>query len=936
MAPGHAPAPAFAASSPAVEAFDIAHLRSRIESRLFGTPGETFQIGSYVVSSKVGAGGMGVVYAAHDRALNRKIAIKILHSHLSQGATSKQLRREAQALAKLSHPNVVHVYEVGEHQGQLYFAMEFLPGQTLSKIKSEDFHNWHERLAPWLAAGQGLLAAHQAGLVHGDFKPDNVMVLPNGAVKVFDFGLAGSSIARDHRAATPGQAPAKRAADHNGNARENDSTHSAGIATSGPEAGPVAGIPPQQNPTLMRERDSIAGTPAYIAPEQCRGFSGDVRSDQFSFCIALWEYACASYPFPERSTRDLRRAAELGPLLSPPRNSMPNWLRRILVKGLASDPQQRYASMAELLRDIEKGLQRTQRLQRRLIFATAATGMAALLAIVINRPDPCADVESIWSSTRDSVHQSLQDLSKQRKEKSTGHVFFEDAFQAFDRYIEKARNRHQNACQEALRNRELNSSPYIRQSSCYEFASRSLQNSVAKIHAPLALDIRIETWLSSAESTLDGCDRPHDIKSRSPEEQKARRDLEQELAQVRSDVALLNYPKALPVIESIIVRARELDFQEILAHALLLRAGTSHGRNDNDERLEAAKEAYRIAETLGDSDLRLDAEIWRATILRMRGQEKQAMERLRDVYGLAMHGQIRLDRRAKYLERACVLEGRNGYFCKALQLCQQGIELVDASPSMPVRKANLYRVAAHVYFQLGELDRSIELAEQILRESEAQFGAKSTLMAYPNMLLARMRAEKLRILGGDRSELDPIIQRAKRATSQLIEVYGANTPGAAGAQFNVAELLRRRGHYQASEALLDELSKHFPEDPQDYTTKVAYGRVMMATGRKQEGQKRLLEAIQVMDKIVKTERFAQKSTVFSERGEALWELAQASPEPTATRYAKQALEVYAELEKQQKQQWELSECANLPGQRLFLYQSEKKQLQAWLAERNAL
>jgi len=207
------------------------------------------RIGPYTVLRAIGRGAMGVVYSAYDDRLDRKIAVKHLHLGRDAGPQAEaRLLREAQALARVSHPNVVQVYEVGEHGREVYIAMEFVRGQTLRAWARAAARPWREVLGVYLQAGRGLAAAHAAGLVHRDFKPDNVMIGDDGRVRVMDFGLA-----RSQAEPVP--------------VRPDDplSSSTANLSLSHTVAG------------------RLLGTPAYMAPEQHIGAPGEARSDQFSF-----------------------------------------------------------------------------------------------------------------------------------------------------------------------------------------------------------------------------------------------------------------------------------------------------------------------------------------------------------------------------------------------------------------------------------------------------------------------------------------------------------------------------------------------------------------------------------------------------------------------------------------------------------------------------
>jgi len=257
---------------------------------------------------------MAVVYAAYDPELDRKVAVKLLRTDLPGTPTELRasLLHEAQAMARLAHPNVIAVYDVGTFNEQVFLAMEFIRGRDLRAWLGEAPRTWTEILAVFLNAGEGLRAAHQSGLVHRDFKPDNVLIGNEGEVRVMDFGLA-------HRLRAPGdeeRTPEERS-----------------------KAAPLGG-------------GALAGTPLYIAPEQWRGEPADAQSDQFSFCVSLYEALHGVRPYEGKTS-----ASYAGVVPSPPKGSaVPGWLRRVLLKGLSLKPQDRHSSMRELLTALSRGL----------------------------------------------------------------------------------------------------------------------------------------------------------------------------------------------------------------------------------------------------------------------------------------------------------------------------------------------------------------------------------------------------------------------------------------------------------------------------------------------------------------------------------------------------------------------------------------------------
>lgn len=319
-------------------------LVSRHSRRHRTEPEKGTLVGRYVVLSRLGAGAMGVVIAAYDPELDRKVAIKLLHSRGGdQMASRARLQREAQALARLNHPHVVSVYDVGIHDDQVFVAMEFVAGQTLRRwcqaVPQGRVRPWSEVLAVFTAAGWGLSAAHDEGLIHRDFKPDNVMLGDDGRVRVMDFGLARTTEferdepdERDERGeqGTPG-------------ARERRGWSS-----------------PQAD---LTHTGALLGTPAYMAPEQfLDGATMDARGDQFAYCVTLYEALYGERPHRGASVSELAVAAAQGEWNPPPRGALvPSWLRRVVLRGLSPEPRDRYRSMSELLAELAAGKARRRR-----------------------------------------------------------------------------------------------------------------------------------------------------------------------------------------------------------------------------------------------------------------------------------------------------------------------------------------------------------------------------------------------------------------------------------------------------------------------------------------------------------------------------------------------------------------------------------------------
>jgi hypothetical protein len=294
-------------------------------------------VGRYVVLGRLGAGGMGVVYAAYDPELDRRVALKLVLPGIAGSEGRTRMLREAQALAKLSHPNIVTVHDVGTHEALVWLAMEFVQGKTLGAWLRAAPRGWPEVLDTCVRAGRGVAAAHVAGLLHRDIKPDNIMVDQGGRVRVMDFGLARTG---DEESA-PVPPPPQDAA-----------------------------VTPKVEALAMRitQAGALVGTPAYMAPEQLVGDEIGPAADQFSLCATLWEGLYGVRPFSGDDLAGLTMSVMEGVPTVPKKGRVPSWLRKVLERGLAASPKHRWPSVEALLDALARGRSRA-RLRRGLAVA---------------------------------------------------------------------------------------------------------------------------------------------------------------------------------------------------------------------------------------------------------------------------------------------------------------------------------------------------------------------------------------------------------------------------------------------------------------------------------------------------------------------------------------------------------------------------------------
>ena len=333
-------------------------------------------LGRYRLERELGAGGMGVVHAAFDPDLERRVALKVLRNTGGGDEARQRLLREARALARLTHPNVVTVHEVGSANGRDYVAMELIEGETLADWLKAETRSEEDIVGAFAAAGRGLAAAHAAGLVHRDFKPHNVLRRKDGRIVVTDFGLArGVEVAVELQATVKLTSEGKVHSD---------------------TPGSLSGL---------TETGSVLGTPAYMAPEQWTGEAVGPAADQFAFCVALWEALAGERPFRGATLEALRTEVTRGPSELDD-SKLPRRLRAPLKRGLDPAPARRWPSMDALLVAIARGERQTRGVL--MMIGSSAVVAAAIAYVAMDSDDkpavaaptceaPALDPAVVWS-----------------------------------------------------------------------------------------------------------------------------------------------------------------------------------------------------------------------------------------------------------------------------------------------------------------------------------------------------------------------------------------------------------------------------------------------------------------------------------------------------------------------------------------------------------
>ena len=545
-------------------------------------------LGRYLVIERLGAGGMGVVYAAYDPELDRKVAVKLLRPESAGDPEVGRARliREAQAMAKLSHPNVVAVHDVGTFGDQIFVAMEFVPGHTLATWLAERDRDWREILDMFLQTGRGLVAAHSAGLVHRDFKPDNVLIGADGRPRVTDFGLARVAGERDLQAAP---------------ATTNEADAEQGLALSLPHAGSTG--------LALTQAGAVMGTPIYMAPEQHLGRVADARSDQFAFCVALFQALYQQLPFAGETMVDLVLAVTGGQLAPLPRNNVPAWLRLALLRGLAQDPAARWPTIDALLTVLAHDPSRARR--RRLIGLGGVTLLLGLglgaWQLQARQAAACAasgaSVSATWSpAARESVRAALL---------ATGEPYAADAATRVEGRLDAWSEAWQLAQVRACEVRDELSGPRL---VCLGDRLRHLRSLVGLLSAADRESAAEAVRLAANLPSIAVCDDPTWLAAtlKPPEDEQVRAHVEDErerLSQAAAQLQSGHYDAAQTLASAALQAAEGLDYAPLHAEALQ-QIGEVHERQG--EYATAASEleaAYNLSARTGHDPIAARATI---------------------------------------------------------------------------------------------------------------------------------------------------------------------------------------------------------------------------------------------------------------------------------------------------------------------------------------
>jgi|GEM_PF-3102967 len=762
-------------------------------------------IGRYIVVRKIGEGGMGVVYAAYDSDLDRKVALKLLRNAdgAANRAARERLLREARAMARLNHPNVITVYEVGTVGQRDFVAMEFIDGGDLEQWAKEhrpsvsdavprrahrEFHR--AVLDIFFQAGRGLAAAHHARLIHRDFKPSNVLVGKDGRVRVTDFGIA-------------------RILD------DGSSIDGGDVATGHEAVGNLATLP-----VKLSRTGAIVGTPAYMAPEQYGGESVDERTDQFSFCASLYEALYGERPFAGDTFEALSEAVGKGHVRpEPDGTAVPSGLRTVLLRGLSPQRDARYPSMDALLGALRRDTRSATGRYAVVGVAVLATAGALLGARTgLDAADPCQGSGRAMSEAWNDARREQVRLAFSLTGVSYADTAYSNFVRVVDDYTDSWVAMHEQACRAAYAG-DLAQSDLVLRNNCLEDRRRDL---MARVDVYSRADERSVGLAVEAIAGLDsvaGCaDLDSLRKGIKPPNAVAMRasvdEVETDLQQVAALAEADRDTEAERLAEASLEKSQELGYRPLMAQAAF-RLGKVLGEVGKTTRArEMLHEAIVLAEESGYEEIRARA---------MLAMTLQYAERSSD-YGAARRWARRAraaidryDPSDRLLNAA--LDGAEAYVLtkemkteEALQKLEGARRSLEAADDAELELARVLLRIGLVHISRGQNQAAVEPIRRVVELRERKLGERHPKVAEAwNVYAAALRgvwawdkarAAEQRATDFWRSGYGKEVLLAERADDKqqprrtvkgrVVDALGAPV---SGAEVGAARVLRGDGKY---------------------------------------------------------------------------------------------------------------------------------------------
>jgi len=664
-------------------------------------------LGRYVILDTLGQGGMGVVYSAYDPQLDRRIAIKLLrHTHSEEG--NARLLREARAMARLNHRNVATVHDVGTVNGSVFVAMEFVEGETMKHWINNSAgtdRSVEKVLALYLDAGEGLAAAHDAGLIHRDFKPENVMLTPQGRVVVLDFGLA---------------APPADSATGGAHAFEHNDLTLTG---------------------------TIMGTPAYMSPEQITGSPVGPASDQFSFCVALYEGLFGARPYAGNSLDDLRGQLTSGERSAPPPDhDVPGWILQSLERGLQRHPKDRHRSMRELLAALRAD---PAKKRRRIVVPTLTIlGLGGLGAIglIADPPTakPCADADGGMRRTygdeqRASIRNAFDALATPTAADTANRVILN-----LDRYANDWSKLRIAACEANEVSHEETDELYGRRLICLDERLYALDAHVSRLgslDAAAAQRVVIDT---AELPPVDLCRDDEYLRAdvRPPTDPKVADEVQRLRREITANERRSSFRRAREIRDqaaAIVDQARESGYQPVVAEALLSQGVIEHSHDDTEHAAEILMDAMLTGERSRHDRFIFKSLVKLAQIASEKDDHELAGSRLARaeavLYRLGAPNALRLELLRNRARHGMAI----GQFVEARRDVEEALEIRKEDGSYErigvLVDATLY---SQLSVQLGEVDSALETAAHARDVAIRELGASHPFLGQLTMVAGTM------------------------------------------------------------------------------------------------------------------------------------------------------------------------------------------------------
>jgi len=547
--------------------------RARTYDAFLRRDAEPRQLGRYVVLDVLGQGGMGVVLRAYDRELDRMVALKLLHDGIDE-QHAQRLRREAQAMAKLSHPNVVQVYEVGEVEGQTFVAMELVKGKTLKAwMEQQPRPGWRACVELFMQLGAGLSAAHEQGLVHRDFKPGNAIIDDKGRARVLDFGLAR---------------------------RDDEVEHEPSVMLEKVRTDVHAAVPLE---TSLTETGTVLGTPAYMPPEQMLGQETDARSDQFSFCVALHEAVYGERPYEGDSMMAMMMSMRSGSVRPVPKGSdVPLALRKVLLRGLAVAAAERWPSMEGLLEELRRVAAPRR---RRALVLVVSVGLVAVgggvgatqtLEWLSRCTGARKQLEGVWDDTRRQAAKA----AILRTSLAYAPDTWERVEPRLDEYADAWATEHTEACEATrVRSEQSEAEMSLRMGCLHE----RRQHLAATVDELARADATVVENAVRAVTSLPGLERCRDLSALRaevppPEDPAVAQQvaaLDEQLVAAKAKGEAGKYAEGLRLADEVVAQGGTLGYEPLMARAWLRQGGLRERTGDYEGAATALRQAYVAA-----------------------------------------------------------------------------------------------------------------------------------------------------------------------------------------------------------------------------------------------------------------------------------------------------------------------------------------------------